>query len=92
MSEQTGNKCDHCDSCGGEKTYRNQAILPLNGRTVCIDWCIHHIVAALNAANVRTVACCCGHGEKDGNIHLEDGRILIIKQAPEKHRGQNDSN
>ena len=52
--------------------------MPLNGRVQCIDYCIHHIVAALNAGGVRTVASCCGHGKMKGNIMLEDGRTLII--------------
>ena len=73
--------CDRCDKCGGAKTYANQAVLPLNGKAVGVDWCIHHIVAALNAAGVCTVACCCGHGVQDGRIDLEDGRILIIKHG-----------
>lgn len=70
--------CDRCDSCGGHKTYANQASLPINGKVRCIDWCIHGIVAALNAGGVETVACCCGHGEQDGRIDLEDGRVLMI--------------
>lgn len=72
--------CDRCDACGGEKTYENQALLPINGKVRCIDWCIHHIVAALNAGGVETIACCCGHGKKDGRIDLADGRVLIIKK------------
>lgn len=70
--------CARCDTFGGTKTYENQAIMPLNGKAVCIDWCIHHIVAALNAGGVRTVACCCGHGKRPGEITLEDGRVLTI--------------
>jgi len=73
--------CNKCDECGGKKTYANQVVLPLNGKAVCIDWCIHHIVSALNAAGVRTAACCCGHGTQDGRIDLEDGRVLIIKAS-----------
>ena len=73
--------CDYCDSPGGAKTYANQACLPIKGRVRCIDWCIHQIVAALNAGGVETVACCCGHGQCDGRIDLEDGRVLIVKQA-----------
>jgi hypothetical protein len=72
-------KCKWCDTCGGKFTYENQAMIPIGGKTVCIDWCIHHIVTALNASGIGTIACCCGHGEKDGRIDLEDGRILIIK-------------
>ena len=70
--------CDKCDSAGGAKTYANQASMPLNGKVQCIDWCIHQIVAALNAGGVETVASCCGHGEISGRIDLADGRVLTI--------------
>ena len=70
--------CDRCDGPGGEKTYANQAGMPINGRVRSIDWCIHRIVAALNAANIPTVASCCGHRESPGDILLEDGRCLVI--------------
>jgi hypothetical protein len=56
--------------------------MPINGRVYGIDWCIHHIVAALNAANIATVASCCGHGKQDGSIVLADGRELCIRQPP----------
>jgi hypothetical protein len=73
-------ECDKCDNCGGTKTYVNQVCMPLDRKVVCIDWCIHQIVAALNAGGVYTKACCCGHNKIDGRIDLEDGRILIIKK------------
>ncbi len=73
--------CHKCDECGGAKTYDNQVLMPLNGKVRCIDYCIHHIVAALNAGGVVTTACCCGHGQRDGQIVLEDGRTLIVKPA-----------
>ena len=57
--------------------------MPINGRVQCIDYCIHHIVAALNAAGINTVASCCGHEKMKGNIILEDGRVLLIQQKPE---------
>ncbi len=72
-------KCDKCDDCGGSRTYENQVLMPINGKVRCIDWCIHQIVAALNASGIPTIACCCGHGKQDGRIDLEDGRVLIIK-------------
>lgn len=77
--------CARCDECGGAVTYENQAVMPLNGKVVCIDWCIHQIVAALNAGGVRTESCCCGHG-KNGFINLEDGRMLIISSKRELAR------
>ena len=73
--------CDRCDGPGGKTTYANQACLPINGKVQCIDWCIHHIVAALNAGGVETVASCCGHGEQEGRIDLADGRILRIERS-----------
>lgn len=76
--------CDKCDSAGGVVTYANQAVLPINGRTVCVDFCIHHIVAALNAGGVETVACCCGHGLQRGRIDLKDGRVLHIETPTQK--------
>ena len=75
--------CKRCDSPGGERTLRNQVCMPLNGRVECIDFCIHQIVAALNAGGVRTVGSCCGHGTMKGNIILESGRVLIIEKKPE---------
>ena len=62
-------------------SYECQVPMPIKGRRQEIDFCIAPIVAALNAANITTVASCCGHGEQDGNIMLEDGRVLIIKKG-----------
>lgn len=70
--------CERCDGFGGQKTYANQVCMPIGGRIVCVDWCIHHIVAALNVAGIETLACCCGHGEIDGSIVLKDGREIKI--------------
>jgi len=72
-------ECDKCDDFGGKITYANQALIPIKGTVRGIDWCIHHLVSALNAGGVETVACCCGHGIQDGRIDLADGRILFIK-------------
>lgn len=71
--------CSHCDGqCGSIATYAGQACIPIGGRVVCIDWCIHHIVAALNAGGVETTVSCCGHGTQQGRIDLKDGRVLWI--------------
>lgn len=75
------NDCNFCDGPGGSKTYENQCPIPINGRVRAIDKCIAKIVAALNAANITTVVSCCGHGKMDGEIHLEDGRQIIIKRG-----------
>ena len=57
--------------------------MPINGRVQCIDHCIHHIVAALNAGGITTVSSCCGHEKMDGHIMLLDGRTLFIRPTPE---------
>lgn len=78
--------CDYCDGFGSAKTYRNQAKMPINGRVQCIDWCIHHIVAALNAGGVQTTDSCCGHEKMPGYIALKDGRVLAIFSSGEEAR------
>ena len=70
-------KPDKCCECG---SYEHQVPMPIAGRRQDIDLCIADIVAALNAANITTVASCCGHGKTDGDVLLKDGRELIIKK------------
>lgn len=69
------NKPDKCCDFG---TYECQIPMPIKGRRQDIDFCIADIVAALNAANITTVASCCGHGKIPASIVLEDGRELTI--------------
>lgn len=64
--------------CCGVGDYGCQIPMPLNGRRQDIDFCIADIVAALNAANIPTIASCCGHGIVPGSIRLADGRALNI--------------
>ena len=68
--------------CCDVGTYDCQIPMSIGGRRYDIDICIADIVAALNAANIKTVASCCGHGRIDGVISLEDGREVIIKGVP----------
>lgn len=57
-----------------------KALLTIGGRDREIDFCIYPLVRALNEAGIETVASCCGHGVRPGNIALADGRELIIAQ------------
>lgn len=43
-----------------------------------IDSCIADIVEALQKAGIDMRASCCGHRKDSGNIHLQDGRVLVI--------------
>ena len=64
-----------CTPCG---EYKCQVPMPLKGRRQDVDICIADLVAALNAANIKTEASCCGHGKIVGTILLEDGRCLNV--------------
>lgn len=52
-------------------------------KNVYIDKCIATIVRALQRGNIDMLYSCCGHGERDGEILLVDGRILSIKKCKE---------
>ena len=47
---------------------------------VAIDCCIARIVDALQAYGVDMRGSCCGHNKESGEIHLQDGRVLIIAE------------
>ena len=81
MPELTEQQKDRHNKCAKEfGTFKGQVPMAIKKRVECIDPCIAQIVAALNAGGVTTEASCCGHGIKDGNIILTDGRVLIIKE------------
>lgn len=80
--------CEKCDGFGGIKTYENQVMMPINGKVYGIDHCIHHIVAALNAAGIETWHSCCGHKIIDATIHLVDGRVIIIKDRQDYEQSE----
>ena len=94
-----------CDSPRNDNADRHQVCMPLGGKVQAIDYCIHQIVAALNAGGVWTTCSCCGHRRAPGRIDLEDGRVLLIPRpedlqlgddgelrlvAPIPHGGSND--
>ena len=76
-------KCDYCDSPGGSKTAQGAVAMPINGRVCSIDYCIHKLVAALNAGGIMTVASCCGHNKLNGVISLDNGQTLVIVDTPD---------
>ncbi len=43
-----------------------------------VDECIKPLIEAMNKCGMETVASCCGHGYRPGNIVLKDGREIII--------------
>lgn len=45
---------------------------------VGIDACIAPLVEALQKGGIDMRGSCCGHGKSVGEIHLQDGQVLII--------------
>jgi len=65
--------------------YTHQIPMPCNGRVVGVDFCIADLVAALNAANLKTEWSCCGHGEIMPVVGLCDGRQLVVMTRDQLH-------
>ncbi len=53
------------------------------GREDGVDPCIVDLVIALNAGGLRTIASCCGHGQRPGSVLLEDRRFLFVATEEE---------
>lgn len=77
------------DTCCLPGSYQCQVPMPIRGRRQDIDFCIADIVAALNAANIITIASCCGHGDV-GIITLEGGREISITGGVHIKGGNNE--
>lgn len=60
--------------------------LDVDGGLIDVDSCVAPLVETLNDAGCRTVASCCGHGRRPGNIALADGRELIIASTYDEAR------
>ena len=43
-----------------------------------IDECIAPIVRALQKGGIDMRGSCCGHGKGNGDIQLQDGRLLVV--------------
>ena len=47
-------------------------------RVMLIDRCIAKMVKVLQKGEIDMRGSCCGHGKSEGDIHLQDGRALLI--------------
>jgi len=58
-------------------------------KDVKIDACVADVVSALQAAGIDMRGSCCGHGRKEGHVHLEDGRALLVlpREAADRYFG-----
>lgn len=80
---QESRPCGHCGKKPVPVRVKIPADLSSTGeekwRVCLIDACVAPLVAALQAAGIDMRGSCCGHGEMDGDIALQDGRILVVK-------------
>lgn len=68
-----------CRSCAEDRVVVQIGFPGREGsKAIDVDACIAGIVQSLNDGGVPTIACCCGHGNRPGNIVLADGRELVI--------------
>lgn len=56
----------------------NTKVLYIDGVPRDIDECIYDLVEKLNKIGLKTVACCCGHGNRPGSIAFADGTEFIM--------------
>lgn len=52
-------------------------MVTIDAATWC-DPCIEPLVRALNAAGLRTIASCCGHGTHPTSVVLDDDRFVVV--------------
>lgn len=82
---------DGHEKCGKRKTVSAKIPADLSrcGKEIwkpCwIDACLAQLVKALQLAGVDMRGSCCGHGKTFGEIHLQDGRLLLVLR-PEQAR------
>ncbi len=53
-----------------------------------IDACIAPLVAALQNGGIDMRGSCCGHGKGDGDIYLQDGRVLVVKSDGDRYQAE----
>ena len=42
---------------------RNYSKIEINGKIIKVDWCLRHLLLAINNGNIETLGSCCGHGK-----------------------------
>ena len=65
-----------------EQNRKRAKMLGLTENGELIDLCIAPLVQALQKGGIDMNTSCCGHGGNLGDIHLQDGRILLIANRP----------
>ena len=82
--------CKHCGRASTLVKVKIPADLSSTGKIkwkyALIDACIATIVEALQKGKIDMRGSCCGHNKGFGDIHLQDGRVLIIVSDKEYYK------
>lgn len=74
--------CRNCNRRTVPVNVRISADLSCTGtarkRDFQIDACLAPLVEALQERGINMRSSCCGHGKAEGEITLEDGRVLLV--------------
>ena len=69
---------------------RNHSKIEIDGRRLKVDWCLRHLLVAINNGNMETLGSCCGHGKYSMTIvcknkHMDDDYVFeLISGIPIK--------
>ena len=73
---------------------RNYSKIEIGDKTVKVDWCLRHLLVAINTGSLETLGSCCGHGIYSMTIvcrnkHMDDDYIFEVLSGipiPRKRR------
>lgn len=83
---------EKCKTCRDEDIVRVKIAADLSctgkerWKDIGIDRCIALLVSALQNGGIDMRGSCCGHGKRRGEIHLQDGRILLVLNKEQADR------
>jgi len=55
---------------------RNSRRISIQGRNIRVDGCMKDLILDLNEHEIKTLACCCGHGKYQQTIIVTDGKRI----------------
>ena len=62
---------------------RNYSKIEIDRKTIKVDWCLRHLLIAINNGNMETLGSCCGHGKYSMTIvcknkYMDDDYIFEV--------------
>lgn len=70
--------CDHEEREAAMVVLQRRNEGRISKPAIWCDPCLAPLIKALNDGGLPTVASCCGHGHRPGDVMLADGRTLLV--------------